>query len=119
VAAGSESGPGAVRVKPGWLVINDRVPGECLELTFVNTADRPIQVGSHIHLADVNSGLWFDRALAYGFRLDIAAGTSIRFEPGASRTVPIVALQGARKVPGIQIENAQSRQSPAQPAEES
>ena len=73
-----------------------------VELTFTNTADRPIQIGSHIHLADVNSGLDFDRRAAQGFRLDIPAGTSVRFEPGASRTVGIVALTG-RSVPGLQI----------------
>jgi urease beta subunit len=104
VAAVSSTGPGAIRVAPGELELNaDRGPDERGELTFTNTADRPIQIGSHIHLAEVNAGLEFDRAAATGFRLDIAAGTSVRFEPGASRTVGIVALRGARSVPGISI----------------
>ena len=104
MAGVSTSGPGAIRVKPGELEINvDRGPDERAELTFTNTADRPIQIGSHVHLADVNPGLDFDRRAAQGYRLDIPAGTSIRFEPGASRTAGIVALRGKRSVPGIQI----------------
>ncbi|HEY5786792.1 MAG TPA: urease subunit beta [Microlunatus sp.] len=100
----SSSGPGAVKVDPGDLELNaDRGPDERGELTFINVADRPIQIGSHIHLPDVNPGLEFDRSVAQGFRLDIAAGTSVRFEPGVSRTVGIVALRGRRRVPGIQI----------------
>lgn len=98
------SGPGAYRIAPGEIELNaDRGPDERGELTFTNTADRPIQVGSHFHLPDVNAGLHFDREVAAGFRLDIAAGTSARFEPGASRTVGIVALRGRRRVPGLQI----------------
>src|ERR687894_2971380 len=104
MAGVASSGPGVIRVRPGELEINaDRGPGERGELTFTNTADRPIQVGSHLHLPDANPGLEFDRAAAQGFRLDIPAGTSIRFEPGASRTAGIVALKGRRSVPGIQI----------------
>ncbi len=104
MAGTTTSGPGAIRVRAGEVEINaDRGPEERGELTFTNTADRPIQIGSHIHLPDVNSGLEFDRQAAQGFRLDIAAGTSVRFEPGASKTVAIVALRGARRVPGIQI----------------
>ena len=80
----------------------DRAPEERGELTFTNTADRPVQIGSHIHLPDVNAGLDFDRQAAQGFRLDIAAGTSVRFEPGVSRTVGVVALRGSRRVPGLQ-----------------
>lgn len=106
MAGASTAGPGAIRVLPGELELNaDRGPDERGELVFTNTADRPIQIGSHIHLAEVNTGLEFDRAAAQGFRLDIAAGTSVRFEPGASRTVAIVALRGRRSVPGIQIKN--------------
>ena len=98
------SGPGAIKVLSGEVEINaDRGPDERGELTFTNSADRPIQVGSHLHLPDVNAGLDFDRDAAQGFRLDIAAGTSVRFEPGASRTVGIVALKGRRRVPGLQI----------------
>jgi urease beta subunit len=100
----SSSGPGAIKVAPGDLELNaDRGPSERGELTFTNVADRPIQIGSHIHLPDVNPGLEFDRAAAQGFRLDIASGTSVRFEPGVSRTVGIVGLRGRRQVPGIQI----------------
>ena len=105
----TRNGPGAIRVAPGELELNaDRAPSERGELTFTNTADRPIQIGSHIHLPDVNAGLAFDRAAAQGFRLDIPAGTSVRFEPGVSRTVGIVALRGRRRVPGLQI-----RENPA------
>ena len=104
MAGAGTSGPGAIRVRPGEVEINaDRSPAERGELTFTNMADRPIQIGSHIHLPDVNPGLEFDRAAAQGFRLDIAAGTSVRFEPGASRTVGIVSLRGRRSVPGLQI----------------
>jgi urease beta subunit len=104
MAGVSTSGPGAIRVAPGDLELNaDRGPEERGRLVVTNTADRPIQIGSHIHLADVNSGLEFDRHAAQGFRLDIAAGTSVRFEPGASRSVGIVALRGRRVVPGLQI----------------
>ena len=100
----SSSGPGAIKVAPGDLELNaDRAPSERGELVFTNIADRPIQIGSHIHLADVNTGLSFDRTVAHGFRLDIASGTSVRFEPGVSRTVGIVTLRGLRRVPGIQI----------------
>jgi len=104
MAGTTQSGPGAIRVKPGVLEINaDRTAEERAELTFSNTADRPIQIGSHIHLPDVNLGLSFDREAAAGFRLDIAAGTSVRFEPGASRTVAVVALRGRRSVPGLRL----------------
>lgn len=104
MAGTAASGPGAIRVRPGTVEINaDRRPDERRELTITNTADRPIQVGSHLHLPDANAGLDFDRAAAAGFRLDIAAGTSVRFEPGASRTVAAVSLRGARVVPGLQL----------------
>jgi urease subunit beta len=104
MAGTASSGPGAIKVLPGEVEINaDRGPDERGELTFTNSADRPIQVGSHFHLPDVNAGLDFDRGAAQGFRLDIAAGTSVRFEPGASRTVGIVALKGRKSVPGLQI----------------
>ena len=104
MAGTSSSGPGAIRVASGELELNaDRGPEERGELTFTNTADRPIQIGSHIHLPDVNQGLEFDRTAVQGFRLDIAAGTSVRFEPGVSRVVGIVALRGNRQVPGLQL----------------
>lgn len=71
------------------------------ELTVHNTADRPIQVGSHYHFAEVNPGLDFDRSAARGRRLDIAAGTAVRFEPGIPVAVRLVPLAGARIVPGL------------------
>jgi urease beta subunit len=97
----SSSGPGAVRVADGVLQLNaDRGDHERLTLVLVNTGDRPIQVGSHVHLPDANPSLRFDREAALGFRLDIPSGTSRRFEPGASREVALVALRGRRVVPG-------------------
>jgi len=71
-------------------------------VTVTNTGDRPVQVGSHFHFADVNEALAFDRAAAKGFRLDVAAGTGVRFEPGMSKDVGLVALAGRRVVPGLQ-----------------
>lgn len=102
--ASQTRGPGAVRVAEGTVTINaDRTPDQRRTLVIVNTGDRPIQIGSHIHLAEVNAALQFDRELARGFRLDIASGTSRRFEPGASREVDLVSLGGRRRVPGLQI----------------
>jgi urease beta subunit len=103
----SSEGPGAIRCADGTLEINaDRNPDERRTLVIVNTGDRPIQIGSHLHLPDANTALDLDRDAADGFRLDIASGTSRRFEPGASREVAVVALRGLRRVPGIQIEDA-------------
>jgi len=97
-----------VRVAEGDLEINaDRTPDQRLTLVVLNTGDRPVQIGSHIHLPDVNAALAFDREAAQGFRLDIPAGTSRRFEPGASREVDLVALGGRRHVPGIQVRRAE------------
>jgi urease beta subunit len=93
--------PGELRAAEGTIELN--AGRERIELEIVNTGDRPIQVGSHFHVADVNSALQLDRAAATGFRFDIPAGTSLRFEPGASRRVALVALGGARHVPGLQI----------------
>jgi urease subunit beta len=102
------SGPGAIRVVPGTIRLNaDRREDERIELVIVNAGDRPVQVGSHLHLPDANSALEFDRGAAHGFRLDIPSGTSQRFEPGASRRVAAVALRGERRVPGIQIKTEQ------------
>ncbi|HCB06633.1 MAG TPA: urease subunit beta, partial [Nocardioides bacterium] len=99
-----QDAPGGYRLADGSLEINaDRGPGERGTLVIVNTGDRPIQIGSHLHLPDANLALDFDRDAAHGFRLDIASGTSRRFEPGASREVPIVALRGRRLVPGLQL----------------
>ncbi len=101
-------GPGALRVAPGTITINaDRTDAERRELVIVNTGDRPVQIGSHIHLPDTNPALEFDRVAAHGFRLDIPSGTSQRFEPGASRTVSAVALRGTRRVPGLQVKTDQ------------
>jgi urease subunit beta len=72
-----------------------------LTVVVTNTGDRPIQVGSHYHFAETNTALEFDRAAARGFRLNIAAGTAVRFEPGQSRTVELVALDGEREVYGF------------------
>lgn len=102
--AGLRTGPGAIKVTEGMLELNaDRSPDERMTIVVVNTGDRPIQIGSHIHLPATNAALAFDRVAAEGFRLDIPSGTSRRFEPGASRQVEIVALRGARRVPGIQV----------------
>jgi urease subunit beta len=75
-----------------------------IELPVHNTGDRPVQVGSHFHFAQANRALEFDRAAAHGHRLDIAAGTAVRFEPGIRRTVTLVPLAGARVVPGLTSE---------------
>lgn len=99
----TDAAPGAVRVRQGTIVLNaDRSDDERRRLVVLNTGDRPIQVGSHLHLPDVNAALTFDREVARGFRLDVPSGTSVRFEPGASRTVELVALRGRRRVPGLQ-----------------
>lgn len=104
------TGPGEVRCAPGTVVLNgDRGPDERIRLVILNTGDRPVQIGSHIHLADVNPALAFDREAATGFRLDIPSGTSRRFEPGASREVDAVALRGNRAVPGIQVRREADR----------
>ncbi|WP_082612232.1 urease subunit beta [Nocardioides sp. Root79] len=97
-------GPGATRPGPGTVVLNaDRSPDERRVLVVTNTGDRPVQIGSHLHLPDANAALAFDRDAAHGFRLDVPSGTSRRFEPGASQEVAIVALRGARVVPGLQV----------------
>jgi urease beta subunit len=99
MSAGSSGGPGAVRTVEGTIVLNaDRTDDERLALVIVNTGDRPVQIGSHLHLPDANAALDFDRQAAHGFRLDIPSGTSQRFEPVAA-----VALRGRRRVPGIQL----------------
>ncbi len=103
------SGPGAVRVAPGTVELNaDRTDAERLELVILNTGDRPVQIGSHLHLPDANAALEFDRAAAHGHRLDIAAGTAVRFEPGITRLVTLVPLAGARVVPGLTAEGGLS-----------
>ena len=104
-----DRGPGAIRVSAGERELNVREnPDETATMMIENTGDRPVQIGSHIHLPDTNAALDFDRSQAEGFRLDIPAGTSLRFEPGASRTVPIVSLGGRRRVPGIRLPHAEA-----------
>ena len=92
--------PGEIKVVEGHIELNKGRKTVTLEVT--NTGDRPIQVGSHYHVFETNEALRFERKLAYGFRLNIAAGTAVRFEPGQSRTVELVALAGDRKVYGFQ-----------------
>ena len=104
VGGAGDSGPGALRVASGSIELNaDRAPEERITLVIENTGDRPVQIGSHLHLPDANAALQFDRSAAHGFRLDVPSGTSQRFEPGASREVAAVALRGRRRVPGIQL----------------
>jgi len=91
--------PGEMQVDPGEIELN--AGRETVTLSVANTGDRPIQVGSHYHFAETNAALVFDRAAALGFRLDIAAGTAVRFEPGQTRSVQLVALAGGRKVYGF------------------
>jgi urease subunit gamma/beta len=92
--------PGEIITVPGDLTLNEG--RETLTLTVANTGDRPIQVGSHYHFFETNDALSFDRAKARGFRLDIPAGTAVRFEPGQTRQVHLVALAGKREVYGFQ-----------------
>jgi urease subunit beta len=92
--------PGEVIPKAGEIVINAGAPQITIEVA--NTGDRPIQVGSHYHFYETNAGLRFDREKARGMRLDIAAGTAVRFEPGQTREVRLVPLGGSRTVYGFQ-----------------
>jgi urease subunit beta len=92
--------PGEMKVDSGEIELN--VGRRTVTLTVANTGDRPIQVGSHYHFFETNEALDFDRAAARGTRLNIAAGTAVRFEPGQSRTVELVDYAGARKVYGFQ-----------------
>lgn len=91
--------PGEVFPAPGDIVLN--AGAVQIVLMVANTGDRPVQVGSHYHFAETNAGLAFDRAAARGMRLDIPAGTAVRFEPGQSREVRLVPLSGARRVYGF------------------
>jgi urease subunit beta len=91
--------PGEIQAANGDIELNAGRP--TVTLAVANTGDRPIQVGSHYHFFETNEALAFDRAQAYGFRLNIPAGTAVRFEPGQSRTVELVALAGERKVYGF------------------
>jgi urease subunit beta len=96
-------------VRPGEIIPADEPvelnPGRPrVRLVVRNTADRPVQVGSHYHFAAVNPGLEFDREAAWGHRLDVPAGTSVRFEPGVEREVSLVPIAGRRVVPGLRKE---------------
>jgi urease subunit beta len=91
--------PGELFPEPGDIELNEGLPRSVL--TVANTGDRPIQVGSHYHFAETNAALSFDRGVAKGQRLDIAAGTAVRFEPGQSREVTLVPYRGKRAVYGF------------------
>ena len=93
--------PGEILPGEGAVTLNAGRP--VLTLTVVNTGDRPVQVGSHFHFAQANAALRFDRELARGHRLNVPAGTAVRFEPGVEREVSLVQLAGRREVPGLQI----------------
>ena len=91
--------PGEVFPKDGALVLNDAA--EAITLKVSNAGDRPVQVGSHYHFGETNAALEFDRDAAQGMRLDIAAGTAVRFEPGQSRDVQLVPFTGKREIYGF------------------
>lgn len=91
--------PGEIFPAAGYLTLNEGA--EVTVLMVANTGDRPVQVGSHYHFAETNPGLSFDRTAAHGKRLDIAAGTAVRFEPGQTREVRLVPLSGGRVVYGF------------------
>jgi urease subunit beta len=97
--AGSDLIPGEIITADGDIELNAGRPA--IELTVANTGDRPVQVGSHYHFAETNPALRFDRTLAHGMRLDVAAGTAVRFEPGQTRSVQLVAYQGTRTIIGF------------------
>jgi len=91
--------PGEMDIQPGEIELNAGLPRTTL--TVANTGDRPIQVGSHYHFAETNAALSFDREAARGQRLDIAAGTAVRFEPGQTREITLVPFQGSRRIFGF------------------
>src|SRR3954469_21380917 len=92
--------PGEMQVAEGSIELN--AGRRTVTIKVANTADRPIQVGSHYHFFETNDALSFEREVAYGMRLNIAAGTAVRFEPGQSRTIELVDYAGSRKVYGFQ-----------------
>ena len=92
--------PGEMQIEPGEIELN--VGRRTVTMTVANTGDRPIQVGSHYHFFEANDALAFDRQAARGMRLNIAAGTAVRFEPGQTRTVELVDYAGARVIYGFQ-----------------
>ncbi|PRZ47603.1 urease subunit beta [Tritonibacter scottomollicae] len=91
--------PGEMFPAPGDLVLN--ADAEVITVMVSNTGDRPVQVGSHYHFAETNPALDFDRAATHGLRLDIAAGTAVRFEPGQRREVQLIPIGGARRIYGF------------------
>ena len=95
--------PGEIIVAADDIILNEG--REAITLAVANTGDRPVQIGSHYHFAETNAALDFDRKIARGMRLDIAAGTAVRFEPGQIREVQLIAMAGARRVFGF---NAQT-----------
>ena len=93
--------PGEIVYAQGDIEINEGAPR--VEMDILNTGDRPVQVGSHVHLPQSNAALQFDRAAAHGHRLDIPAGTAVRFEPGVAQRVSLVPLGGSREVYGLSL----------------
>ncbi len=91
--------PGEIIAADGEIELNAGVPTVTLDVS--NTGDRPVQVGSHYHFAETNAGLSFDRDQAHGMRLDIPAGTAVRFEPGQTRSVTLIPLSGKREIYGF------------------
>jgi urease subunit beta len=94
--------PGEILYGDGDIEIN--AGARRLTLDVVNTGDRPVQVGSHVHLPQANAALEFDRAAAHGYRLDIPAGTAVRFEPGVAQRVSLVSIRGSREVHGLSLD---------------
>jgi len=94
--------PGEIVFGEGEIEMNEGA--HRLELEVLNTGDRPVQVGSHVHLPQSNAALQFDRAAAHGHRLDIPAGTAVRFEPGVAQQVSLVPLGGSREVYGLSLQ---------------
>ena len=93
--------PGEIITPPGASAIELNAGLATVSIVVANTGDRPIQIGSHFHFFEVNTSLQFDRAAARGFRLNIPAGTAVRFEPGDTREIPLVAFAGSREVHGL------------------
>ena len=91
--------PGEMIVEDGELILNAN--GKAIEIEVANTGDRPVQIGSHYHFFEVNTALSFDRDVTKGMRLDIAAGTAVRFEPGQKRSVRLISYSGHRQVFGF------------------
>jgi urease subunit beta len=94
--------PGELFPAPGEITLNEGA--KAISLMVANTGDRPVQVGSHYHFGEANPALEFDRAAARGYRLDIAAGTAVRFEPGQKREVQLIPIRGARRIYGFNQE---------------